>query len=50
MAGGGEGLGLGLGQIQELHLDGVDLPGQIGRVDALDSVGNVRELLCFKES
>ena len=45
MAGGGEGLGFGLGQVEELHLDRVDLAGQIGRVDAVDARGHGGGLL-----
>lgn len=37
MASGGHGLGLLVCQLDELELDGVDLPGQIGRVDAADT-------------
>lgn len=50
MAGGGQGLGLGLGQVEQLHLDRVDLAGQIGRVEAFDSGGHGRELLCIKDA
>jgi hypothetical protein len=41
MAGCGEGFGLGFGQVQQLHLDGIDLPGQVGRVDTLDPSNNL---------
>ncbi|CMA73708.1 Uncharacterised protein [Mycobacterium tuberculosis] len=45
-----QGLGLGLGQVEQLHLDRVDLAGQIGRVEAFDSGGHGRELLCIKDA
>jgi len=47
--GGGQGLGFGFGQVEQLHLDGVDLPGQVSRVDAFDPGGHGRKLLCIKE-
>lgn len=50
MTGGGEGFGLGLGQVQQLPLDGVDLPCRVGRVDALDSGGHFRKLVSVNYS
>lgn len=41
--GGGEGFGLGPGQVEQLKVDCVGLPGQVGCVDALDPSSYVRE-------
>ena len=32
-------------QVEQLHLDGVDLPGQFARIDSLDSGRDLREML-----
>ena len=50
MARGGQGRGLGFGQVQQLHLDRVDLAGQIGRVDVFDSGGYLRKLSGVKDA
>lgn len=50
MASGGQGFGLGFGQVEQLHLDGVDLAGEVSRIDALDAGGYDRELLCVKHT